>query len=254
MNRIVANIGNSRTSCGYFRAGQLLETWHYPAADMLNARDEIAARIKRENSMDLAICSVVPSATKKLKRALSAFGIDAYVVTAQSQNIIHGAYPTLGADRIASAVAAIRQFHDEQSLLVFDFGTATTLTAVETSGRFLGGFITLGLGKTFDALHRYTEQLPDLKQTLGAPLVEGLAHDTESAITSGSVLGHVGLFESWVDRGRKIVGPNCTVVATGGYARYLEPYTRQIDYLEPNLTLIGINLLAEEAKIPEGLV
>jgi type III pantothenate kinase len=254
MNRIVANIGNSRTSCGYFRAGQLLETWHYPAADLLTAGDEIAARIKRENSIDLAVCSVVPSATKKFKRALLAYGIDGYVVTAQSQNIIHGAYPTIGTDRIASAVAAVRQFRDEQTLLVFDFGTATTLTAIERSGKFLGGFITLGLGKTFDALHRYTGQLPDLKQTLGAPLVEGLAHDTESAITTGSVLGHVGLFESWVDRARKILGTDCTVVATGGYARYLEPYTKQIDHLEPHLTLIGINLLAEEAKIPEGQV
>jgi type III pantothenate kinase len=137
-------------------------------------------------------------------------------------------------------------------LLVFDFGTATTLTAVDKTGKFLGGFITLGLGKTFDSLHRYTAQLPDLKQALGTPLADGLGQNTESSIISGCVLGHVGLLESWVHQSRKTLGVECAVVATGGYARYLVPHTTLIDHLEPDLTLIGINLLSEESKVLGG--
>jgi type III pantothenate kinase len=252
MNRIAINIGNSRTLCGRFQDGQLLETWDYSTSDMINAAAGIAECVHSTKDAHLVVCSVVPSATKKLKRCLSELEIDTHQITAASQNIIHGHYPTIGTDRIASAAGALRQFPKEQILLVFDFGTATTLTAVDKSGKFLGGFISLGLGRIFDSLHRYTAQLPDLKQALGTSVTESPCHDTESAIISGCVLGHVGLFEKWVSQSRNEFGSKSAAIITGGYARYLAPYTKEIDYLEPNLTLIGINRLADEARVLEG--
>jgi len=254
MNRIVINIGNSRTSCGQFHEGGLVDTWDYSTSDMINAAAGIAEWVHTMKEPDLVVCSVVPAATKKLKRCLSELKIDTYQITSQSQNVVQGHYPTIGTDRIASAAGALHQYPQEQILLVFDFGTATTLTAVDKTGKFLGGYISLGLGKIFDSLHRYTAQLPDLKQALGSSVSETPCHDTESAIISGSVLGHVGLFERWVTQSRKELGSKAAVIVTGGYARYLAPYTKEIDYLEPNLTLIGINLLADQARVLEGRV
>jgi type III pantothenate kinase len=254
VNRIAVNIGNSRTSCGYFNDGKLIETWHYSTADIADAGTAIANRVRSKGEIKLAFCSVVPSATKKLKRSLLEFEIDAFQVSSINQSIIHGSYPNIGADRIATVAAAVRQYADHEVLLVFDFGTATTLTAVDRAGKFLGGFISLGLGKTFDALHLNTAQLPDLKQALGTPVTEGLSFSTESAIVSGCLLGHLGLFNGWLAHARQAFSKDLTVIATGGYARYLAPYSAEIDYLEPNLTLIGINLLAEEAKVLEGRV
>jgi len=219
---------------------------------MVNASAGIAERVHAAKETSLVVCSVVPTATKKMKRCLSELEIDTHQITAQSPHVIHGHYPTIGIDRIASAAGAIQRFPKEDVLLVFDFGTATTLTAVDKSGKFLGGFISLGLGKIFDSLHRYTAQLPDLKQALGTAVVGIPCFDTDSAIISGSVLGHVGLFEKWVSHGRQELGRESAVIVTGGYARYLTPYTKEIDYLEPNLTLIGINLLADEAMVLEG--
>jgi len=250
--RIAINIGNSRASCGFFRDGKLAESWHYPTANIETAATAIAQRAQGEPEIEIAFCSVVPNATKKLKHCLLAFEVDAFQVTSKNQTIIHGGYTTLGADRIATAAAAVRRYPEREILLVFDFGTATTLTAIDRTGKFLGGYITLGLGKTFDALHQFTAQLPELKQMLGTPIKDGLGTETEEAIIGGSVLGHVGLFEHWLERSRKLFASDVTVVATGGYARYLSPYTEKIDFLEPNLTLIGINLIAEEAKVLEG--
>jgi type III pantothenate kinase len=252
MDRIAINIGNSRTSCGIFRDGKLSDTWDYSTSDMINASAGITECVHSAKDTQLVVCSVVPGATKKLKRCLSELEIDTHQITAQSQNIIHGHYPTIGTDRIASAAGALHQFPKEQICLVFDFGTATTLTAIDKTGKFLGGFISLGLGKIFDSLHRYTAQLPDLKQALGTTVSSAPCHDTESAIISGCVLGHVGLFEKWVSQSRNELGSKAAVIITGGYARYLAPYTKEIDYLEPNLTLIGINLLADEARVLEG--
>jgi type III pantothenate kinase len=250
--RIAINIGNSRASCGFFREGKLAESWHYPTANIETAAATIAQRAQSETDIEIAFCSVVPSATEKLRHCLLEFEVDAFQVTSKNQAIIQGGYSTIGADRVATAAAAVRRYPEHEVLLVFDFGTATTLTVVDKSGKFLGGFITLGLGKTFDALHQFTAQLPDLKQMLGTPIKDGLGTETEEAIIGGSVLGHVGLFEHWLERSRKMFASDVTVVATGGYARYLSPYTDKIDYLEPNLTLIGINLIAEEAKVLRG--
>src|SRR5277367_6133453 len=184
MNRIAINIGNSRTSCGYFRDGKLSETWDYSTGDMVNASAGIAERVHLAKDTGLVVCSVVPSATKKLKRCLADLEIDTQQITAQAQRSIHGYYPTIGTDRIASAAGAIQRFPKEDLFLVFDFGTATTLTAVDKTGKFLGGFISLGLGKIFDSLHRYTAQLPDLKQALGTPVTKAPCYDTDSAIIS----------------------------------------------------------------------
>jgi len=252
MDRIAINIGNSRTSCGYFRDGKLTDTWDYSTSDMVNASAGIAERVHTAKDTGLVVCSVVPSATKKMKRCLADLEIDIQQISAQSQRVIRGHYPTIGIDRIASAAGAIQRFPKEDVFLVFDFGTATTLTAVDKSGKFLGGFISLGLGRIFDSLHRYTAQLPDLKQALGTAVAKAPCFDTDSAIISGSVLGHVGLFEKWVSHSRQELSREAAVIATGGYARYLAPYTKEIDYLEPNLTLIGINLLADEAMVLEG--
>jgi type III pantothenate kinase len=219
---------------------------------MVNASAGIAERVHTAKETELVVCSVVPGATKKMKRCLSELEINAWQITAQSQTVIYGYYPSVGDDRIATAAGALDRFPDEKILLVFDFGTATTLTAVDKTGRFLGGFISLGLGKTFDSLHRYTAQLPDLKQALGTPISKGPGQNTASAILSGCVLGHIGLFENWANQSRRELGSNACVIATGGYAQYLAPYTKEIDYLEPNLTLIGINLLADRATVREG--
>src|SRR5215469_9678231 len=131
MNRIAINIGNSRTSCGHFRDGKLAEIWDYSTSDMINASAGIAERVHTAKETELVVCSVVPSATKKMKRCLSELEIEVFQITAQSQTVIYGHYPAIGDDRIATASGALERFPDEKILLVFDFGTATTLTAVD---------------------------------------------------------------------------------------------------------------------------
>ena len=49
VNRIAVNIGNSRTSCGYFSDGKLIETWHYSTADIADAGTAIANRVRSQS-------------------------------------------------------------------------------------------------------------------------------------------------------------------------------------------------------------
>jgi type III pantothenate kinase len=58
----------------------------------------------------------------------------------------------VGADRIVNAVAAFHKYNT--SLIVVDFGTATTFDAISEKGEYLGGAISPGIGIASEALFR----------------------------------------------------------------------------------------------------
>lgn len=242
MNLLAVNIGNSRITWALFRKGMLIETWHEATS-----RPQEAARLIAElaRTQPVAICSVVPAACEILVEHLTASGLEFHLLSSASQTLVSGTYEGMGIDRVANAVAAWKLFAREAPALVVDLGTATTLTAVSSEGRFLGGLITLGLGKTLHALHQEAAQLPAISLIGKSPAASPLAFDTETAIVSGTILAHVGLVEHWLKLARKQLGGESVTVATGGWADTLVRYTRAIEHVDPYLTLKGIYLLSE---------
>ena len=71
----------------------------------------------------------------------------------------------LGSDRVVDAVAAI--YHYPAPLIIFDMGTATTISAIDHEGSYLGGVIIPGVKVSLDSLTQNTSQLP--KISLEAP-------------------------------------------------------------------------------------
>ena len=64
----------------------------------------------------------------------------------------------LGADRIVNAVAAYEKY--KTSLIVIDFGTATTFDAISSKGEYLGGAISPGILISAEALFQRASKLP----------------------------------------------------------------------------------------------
>ena len=64
----------------------------------------------------------------------------------------------LGADLVVGAVAATAKY--PKPLVIFDLGTADTMSVVDADGRFLGGAIMAGPRLSVDALSSRTSQLP----------------------------------------------------------------------------------------------
>jgi len=249
MNILAVNIGNSRITWALFRKGMLIETWQEETS-----RVEPAARLIAElaRTQPVAICSVVPAACEILVNHLAGAGVETHLLSTGSQKLISGTYVGLGMDRVANAVAAWKLFAREAPALVVDLGTATTLSAVSSEGRFMGGLITLGFGKTLAALHQEAAQLPAISLEGKSPPASPLAFDTETAIVSGTILAHVGLIEHWLKLARKQVGGDSVTVATGGWADTLVRYTRAIEHVDPYLTLKGIYLLCEQEAALAG--
>jgi type III pantothenate kinase len=245
---LAISIGNTRITCGIFKSGALLETSHFDTVKAAGAARTIAGDLA--SKMPVALCSVVPHAAEQVKAALAERNIRAFEVTQKgTAHLIKNTYETMGADRIANAVAAHKIYGGEKDVLILDFGTCTTLTAVGSDGTFRGGFITLGLGKTLEALHESTAQLPVTK--IGMQDMPQLAFDTTAAIIDGTFLGHIGLIEQWIKLSRKQVGRDATTIATGGWSEVVGRHSTQIDVMDPYLTLRGIYSVAEAAKVPE---
>lgn len=245
--RIAIDIGNSRICCGEFDGDKLKDVWNYPVIDSANAASDLVKRAKELGVEQLAMGSVVPSAAKVLLAAFEQNNLRCFEVTARSQSIVKDVYETMGADRIANAAAAAVLYLKEGSAIVLDFGTATTLTAVDSERKFRGGLITLGLASTFNALHASAEQLPQLNLPEVGAKVTPLMFDTPGSIRSGCLLAQIGTIEYWVHECKKHLSSNATVIATGGLSTYLAPLTPVINHIDSSLTLRGIQIIAEEA-------
>lgn len=246
-NRIVVDIGNTRISCGVFVDDKIVDLSHHLLSNTEKAATDLAMDADAMGIDEIAICSVVPSISRSLLSHLEEMQRKAFQITTESQTLISGTYESLGVDRIANIAAAKNLYMQKETAIVIDCGTATTLTAVSNAGHFLGGMITLGLGNTFRALHQTTEQLPEIETYNNGQPPVSLAFDTANAITSGCIYGQVGIIEQWLKVARQQLDAKTTVIATGGYAPIIAPLTKAFDHLVPDLTLHGINFIAEAA-------
>ena len=145
----------------------------------------------------------------------------------------------VGADRIANAVAAVDVYGGP--VVVIDFGTATTYDAVSADGDLLGCAIAPGIDISLDALYQRADALRRVELAEPRSVV---GRTTVEAIQSGAVYGFAGQVDGITDRMIEAIG-DATVVATGGLASSISPYTRTVQYIEPWLTLHGLRLIHE---------
>ena len=144
---------------------------------------------------------------------------------------------TLGRDRIANAVGAWAQ-NPHQNSLVIDSGTCIKYDLVNKNGEYIGGNIAPGLHMRFEALHHFTDQLPNLipyssiQQTYGS--------DTETSLQCGVILGMDHEINGFIDRYKKEFN-QLTIFMTGGDLKYFDKTDKKSIFANQNLTLIGLN-------------
>jgi type III pantothenate kinase len=138
-------------------------------------------------------------------------------------------------------VAAYKQWGGP--LILVDMGTATVFDVISEDGVYLGGLIAPGLLTAVESLHRTAALLPvvDLKfpsSVIGA--------STEEAMQAGIVYGALEMIDGVVERIQRQLPKPAHVVATGGFAALLQPQSRTIQRVEPDLVLHGIRYITEE--------
>ena len=262
---LVFDVGNTETTVGLYDGSTLDAHWR-EMTDVNRTPDEVALQLRAllaaagrrlERVSGVAIGSVVPSMTGTLAEACASLtGLDPVEVDARSPLPIRLDVEeplTVGADRILNTLAASRLFGVDT--IVVDLGTATTFDCITAAGVFLGGVIAPGVRTSAETLFRRTSKLPATE--LVAP-ERVIGRRTEECIRAGVVYGNAESIDGIVRRikaawpaddvagsGDRANGAAPLVVATGGLARTFREHSREIDRVEPHLTLEGLRLAHE---------
>jgi len=152
---------------------------------------------------------------------------------------------SLGADRALNAIAA-HQAHAGDCIVV-DFGTATTFDVVDFDGAYKGGIIAPGINLSLDALVNHTAKLPRIAIE-GPRGTSVVGRNTEDQMLIGVFWGYVAMMEGLIARLRAEIGRPARVIATGGLALLFDRHTQIFDAVDPDLTLKGLAILADQAR------
>ena len=256
---LVIDVGNTNIVFGVYRDTQLLRSWRV-TTDKARTVDEYAmlvhelfrlAELHFTDVADVIISCVVPPLLGTMEGLCrDYFKRRPYVVGPgiKTGMPIHYDNPReVGADRIVNAVAAFEKHR--RSLIVVDFGTATTFDAVSAKGEYLGGAIAPGIGISAEALFQRASKLPRV-EFARPPQV--LARNTVHSMQAGLFYGYAGLVDGLVGRMKQEMRDEPLVVATGGLAGQIAPAAASIDLVDPDLTLEGLLLIYQRNKGTEG--
>ncbi len=226
---------------GLFRGNRLLRRYIIPT-EVEDYKSYLRKIINRNNIHDAIICSVVPVASKLMEKELrKLLGKQPYIIGKGIRVPIKNQYlkpKQVGQDRLVNAYAGIKLYGPP--LIAVDFGTAVTFDVVSRNKEYLGGMILPGLGISLDALNQRTALLPKIK--LEEPK-EFIGRDTKSSMLSGIVYGFAALTDDLVIRIKKKIGKNAKVIGTGGNIGLIGKYCRQMDKIDKDLTLKGLNFI-----------
>ena len=247
---LAIDIGNTNIVLGCIENDRILFEARM-ATDLIKTSDQYCAELKTmlslfevapENIDGSIISSVVPPVLNSFKTAIRKLtGCSALVVgpgIKTGLNIRMDNPSEVGSDLIVAAVAAIAEYG--APLLLVDMGTATTITAIDESGAFVGGCICPGVKISMEALTGRTAQLPGI--SLDAPRC-AIGKNTRDSMRSGIMLGAAAMLDGLLDRMEAELGAKVTVVATGGISKFVLPLCRRKMVYDRSLMLKGLKLL-----------
>lgn len=187
------------------------------------------------------ISSVVPSVTDTVKGAVKKIcGLNSMVIgpgikTGLSIKTDNPAQ--LGSDLVVDAVAGIHEYG--APLVIFDMGTATTISVINESKEYLGTIIMPGMMISLNAMVSGTSQLPKISLDKPKKLI---GTNTVECMKSGILYGTASSMDGMIDRIRDEIG-EATVVATGGLAGSVVPLCRNKVILDDELLIKGLMII-----------
>lgn len=218
------------------------------ATDSLMTADQAAILFKGAadiNGFDLSrvdgaiISSVVPPLMHSCKLAIKRLtNVKPFVVgpgIKTGLNIRIDDTSIAGADLICAAVGALGKY--TPPLIIFDLGTATTITAIDRTGTMIGGAIMPGIKISLDALSKRTALLPHINTELRSDIVIGT--NTIDCMKSGIVLGNASMIDGMIKRYRSVLGEDAKAIATGGLAGGIVSHCENEITVDPNLVSEG---------------
>ena len=249
---LVCDVGNTETTLGVYDGDSLRGHWRI-MTDVPRTADEFGLLLRQilvddginpTHIAGVAIGSVVPRITGPLGEACRRWLREKPVLLVDGRSKLPITLDveepqTVGADRIVNTLAASRLFGKDA--IVVDLGTATTLDCITSDGVFLGGVIAPGVLMMAESLTRKTSKLPATELVVPKKVI---GRRTEDCIRSGVMFGAAEQIDGLVRR-VKAEWPRPTqpmVIGTGGLAEMFKPLCRELEQVDPYLTLRGLEM------------
>ena len=252
---VACDIGNTNIVLALFDEGRFVDSWRV-YTDTKKTSDEYfvvfnalfrEGGIKPDMVDSAIISSVVPNMTRSVEKNIQRlFHIQPLIVTHDVKTgLVRSSIPgELGTDILSNLAYAHYEKPDE-AVMVVDFGTALTLSAVNSRGEVLGCSIAPGLVTAVNALLGSTAQLPQVELKLpDTPM----GRDSQQSIRGGIMLGYAGLVDSIIKRTEDEIGEKLWVIATGGLSQTISPLIPRLDLVDGLHTLKGLSLIASLNK------
>jgi type III pantothenate kinase len=252
---LAIDIGNTNTSLGVYTGGNLIAHWQL-ATVRNRTSDEIGVLVRQMFSLAeidykkvsaVIVSSVVPQLNLAFqKMSEKYFRLDTIVLDSNFDfglKIKYNPPSSIGIDRIVAASAAARKYG--KPCIVCDFGTATTIDAVNSGGEYLGGTITPGMNIFADALFEKTSKLPKVEIKKVETVI---GNSTVHSIQAGIYFGYAGLVDGIIHRTIEELGEKPRVIATGGLAALVAESSELIETIDKTLMLEGLRLIYETTE------
>ncbi|HUU27634.1 MAG TPA: type III pantothenate kinase [archaeon] len=143
----------------------------------------------------------------------------------------------IGADRIANALAVRERYRE--NCIVVDLGTATTFDLISEDGSYLGGVIAPGISTSAESLIQKAAMLSRVEINVPEHII---GKETKTMLQSGIFFGAICQIDGLVEKIKQEWKVSSKVIATGGFVHMVAKFSRQIDTVDPNLTLDGLRI------------
>ncbi len=251
--------GNSQIYGGVYAGEDLRFTFRRTSSARASSDESgiFFRSVLRENGVDpasitrVAMCSVVPDAVHSLRNCfLKYFHVEPFLLQPGVKTGLKIRYRNpleVGADKIANAIGAV-SLYPRKDLVIVDFGTATTLCAVNAENEYLGGIITPGVQISMAALESRTARLPAVEIVKPAGV---LGRSTVESIQSGLYFGTLATVRTLAEAiaAEQFAGRKPVIVATGGFGRLFQQ-ENLFDAFVPELPLLGLRRAVERSLVP----
>lgn len=249
---LAIDIGNTNIVVGAYRDDELLFLSRMKT-DKFKTKDEYAVILRsvtrlhgylREDLTGAIVSSVVPALVSSLRDAVLMINPNIKVLTVEpgiktGLNIKIDDPAQLGSDLVCVSVASLAKY--PQPSIVFDMGTATTISAIDRNGVYLGGSIVPGVRIAMEALAQRTALLQHVSLDEAPKNVIG--SNTIDSMKSGAIYGNASLVDGMIDRYHAVLGDDLTVIATGGAAAGIVKYCTHDIIYDENLLLDGLKII-----------
>lgn len=239
-NTILAiDVGNSSIHWNFITNGKI-ESYNRNKHTELSLLpwDEVKSK-----NCPVVIAGMLPHMSDAIQSIADEYNIKFYEINISNQGIIQNIYPTIGIDRVCNLIGGLSLFQKLNSpIVIFDFGSATTVTVCDAKGNFLGGAIKTGCELEIKALSTLTFSLPHVQLAKEQKIqqLSPVCKNTEDAILHGVIIGQVAFIKQCLNLLNQELSSQPKIIYTGGNSSIISRFSKEYDLFDPLLTLKGI--------------